>query len=894
MDYKPDTQPVVDELKRLDARIDSVIDLNELKPIFYRLEDINRQHSAEFDVQMLVSDVKQHLMARGMYLKQQGAIPTASNPVVGPGAVSPMAPPPPVPPGGMGFHDDPSPYPQPPYPQPLTGAAPAPAISEPFQSAYPGAMPPPPPGQADTGPTQYPMPPNPGFSPPPGPPQFGGPFPPPPGAEQMPYSEPFAGPPAPMATSQMPSGTLGPQEVFIPPVRTPTPPPVGPPGPGSPVSWKKPVLIGGGIGLIVVLGIVGGMFYMKNKKPKTPPQPPPAATVAVDVSTVPPGADVRINDVSKCKSNCRVDLAPGEYNLLAVLPGFEQAFQKVTVQQGQPLTLSLTLTAQAPSLKILTDLGNDGKVTMDGNPAGEMQDGQMSLDRIPDGQHQIKISGAKGAAAMFSFQVAPGAAPTLQGPITAKNVAAVVAIGMGSQIHLASSDPHLKVSMDGNASGEAGPDGVTIDNVAAGDHELELNDGKDERKVTISVGAAPSLTAWVNGNTTGGTLVVNAGEDGATVYIDGKPYPRKTRKGQLWIPNLAPKDYKIKVSKPGFQDVAEQTATVNKGAETRLAFKLQANPQIAVLHITGSTPGAQVFIDNQNVGQIGADGTLSYSGVSPGNHSVEIRRDQYTPKTLTQTFRPGETLELSGDNVVLERATGTLRLTVTPKDAQVTIKRSDENRSNPITAGPHPLAAGSYTLTGKAQGYEDKTMNIQVKPGDFVTAELRLNKEGATIPKGPAVRAEWEKPGDWSSENGWLVHRGGNFVPYAAKPSTGVFTFTVQLLKGGVFHKRIQWRVGYVDEKNYVNYQLEKKGLESKIVTNGKETNRPKVDLDADEPFMVQIEITPEAVTTRLREGDQWVVKDRLPKAGLNEGRFGFYIPGKDEVAISGFTFSPR
>ena len=884
VDYKPDTQPVVDELNRLDSRIDAVVDLNELKPIFYRLEEINREHSADFDVQMLVSDVKQHLMARGMYLKQQGAVPTASNPVANSGFQSSVPPPPPSTPA-FGRSTPGQGTPPLPGPQPF-GAAPAPA-NEPFPPQF-GRTTPPPVGPPEAA-TPYPPPPVSGYPPPPlEPAPFGAP-PPPPGPQ--PASDPFSSA-APMATSSLPSATLGPQAVYVPPVRTPTPPPVGPEEPQPPVNWKKPVLIGGGIGLVIVLAIVGAM-YLKNRKPPAP-APLPASAVAVNVSTVPPGADIRINDQSRCKSNCRVDLTPGNYNLLATLPGYEQAFQNVTVQKGQPLTLSLTLTPQAPSLKILTDLGNDGKVLMDGNPAGAMQDGQMVLDRMPDGQHQLKIMGAKGAEATFSFQVSPGAAPAMQGPITAKNVAAVVAIGMGNQVRVASSVPHLKVALDGNAAGEAGPDGVSLDNVSPGDHELTLSDGKDERKVTITVGAAPFVTAWVNANTAGGTLVINAGEDGATVYIDGKAYPRKTRRGQLWVPNLAPKEYKVKVVKQGFQDAPEQTASINKGAETRLVFKLSANPQIAVLHITGGTPGAQVLIDNQSVGQIGADGSLSYSGVGPGSHSVEIRREQYTPKTLTQNFRAGETVELTGDAVVLERATGTLRLAVTPKEAQVTIKRSDENRANPITAGSHPLTAGTYTLTGKAPGYTDATVTVQVKPGDVATAELKLNKEAVNVPKTPAVRNEWERPNEWSNENGWLVHRGGNFVPYAAKPSTGVFTFTVQLLKGGVFHKHIQWRVGYVDEKNYVNFQLDKKSLESKIVTNGKQTNRPKIELDAQEPFMMQVEITPETVITRMHEGGQWVVVDRLTKAGVNDGKFGFYIPGSDEIAISNFSFSPR
>jgi hypothetical protein len=588
-----------------------------------------------------------------------------------------------------------------------------------------------------------------------------------------------------------------------------------------------------------------------------------------------------------------VDLEPGQYNLSAVLPGYEQALQSITVEKDHPLNLSLTLVPQAPSLKILTDLANGGQVMLDGKPAGAMQDGQIVLDRVAEGRHEVKITSDKGGEAKFAFQVTPGAAPAIEGIITARNLAAVVASSLGSQIHVGANAP-MKVSLDGKPVGDAGPEGIDLKDVAAGDHELTLNDGKEDRKLTVTATPSPVLTAWINASVSGGILVVNAGEDGATVMIDGKAYPRKTRRGQLWIPNLPPKDYTVKVVKAGFQDVAEQKATVKKGAETRLAFKLQAIPQIAVLKISGGIAGAEVFVDKQSVGKIETDGTLSYSNVAPGEHTIEIRREQYTPKTMTRTFGPGATVELSGDNVAMERASGSLKLTVTPSNAQVTIRRSDENRANPITAGSHPLPVGSYTLVAKASGYTDATMNVQVRGGDFVIADLKLVKEGATAPKLPAVKADWERPGDWQPENGWLIHKGGNFVAFGAQPSTGLFTFSCQLLKGGIINKHIQWRVDYVDEKNYVNYTIDKKSLQSKIVTNGKGVDRPKIQLDTQEPFTMQIEIAPDTIIHRMREGEQWVVIDRLSRPGANQGKFGFYIPGKDEVAISGFAFSPR
>jgi hypothetical protein len=820
VDNKRETSSVVDELNRLDGQIDAAPDLNALKPIFYRLEEITKDNSADLDVQKRVSGIKQHLMSRGRELKPEGGVTTGSNPMLASHAT-----------GSLGIAMS------------ATGAPPVPSIPT---SSYPAQI-------DDTLPL-----PNPGRTAP---------------------------------EESIGSRTESMREVYVPPVRTPPPPPPPPPPAGPPANWRKPALIGGFLGLFVVAAIVGVMAYVK-RKPAAPPIAPPASTVAVSVGTIPAGAEIRVNDQSTCKSNCRIDLKPGQYNLMAVLPGYEQALQSVTVEAGHPVTLSLTLIPQAPTLKILTDLGNGGQVVLDGKPMGPLQDGQAVFDRLAAGTHDVKITSDKGAEAKFSFLASPGSAPTLQGSIATKNLAAVLASGLGSQIHIGTSVMPMKVSLDGKPAGDAGANGIDLNDIAAGDHELTLNDGKDDRKLTVTASPAPVLTAWINASTSG-VLVVNAGEDNATVLVDGKAYPHKTKRGQLWIYNLAPKDYKIKVVKQGFQDSQEQTASVKKGEEARVAFKLQAIPQIAVLHITGATPGADVLIDNQSAGKIDASGALSYPNVAPGDHTVEIRREQYIPKTLSKTFRPGETLELSGDAVVLERATGTLRLTLTPKEAQVLIRRSDESRGNPIVAGSHSLPAGNYVLVGKAPGYTDATVSVQVKPGDLAVAEVKLVKEGGTV-KAAIAKPDWEHPAEWQAGNGWLVHSGGNFVPFNVQPSTGVFIFSARLLKGGVFTKHIQWRVNNVDDKNYVHFQLDKKTLQSRIVSNGKSVERPKVQIEGQEPFTLQIEISADRIVHKMREGDQWVVIDTLPQANANQGKFGFFIPGKDEVAISGFSFSPR
>jgi hypothetical protein len=53
-----------------------------------------------------------------------------------------------------------------------------------------------------------------------------------------------------------------------------------------------------------------------------------------------------------------------------------------------------------------------------------------------------------------------------------------------------------------------------------------------------------------------------------------------------------------------------------------------------------------------------------------------------------------------------------------------------------------------------------------------------------------------------------------------------------------------------------------------------------------------QIHVGPNEIVHQIRQGESWVVLDRFaqPGANLNAGRFGFYVPGNDQVTLSSFS----
>jgi len=66
----PESLNPLDELRGLDQQVDQVADLAGLKPIFYRLDEIAKEHSGDFEVQLAVDDVKQRVVSRGKALRE--------------------------------------------------------------------------------------------------------------------------------------------------------------------------------------------------------------------------------------------------------------------------------------------------------------------------------------------------------------------------------------------------------------------------------------------------------------------------------------------------------------------------------------------------------------------------------------------------------------------------------------------------------------------------------------------------------------------------------------------------------------------------------------------------------------------------------------------------------
>jgi len=594
------------------------------------------------------------------------------------------------------------------------------------------------------------------------------------------------------------------------------------------------------------------------------------------VHTTPAGATIRVNDEVRGVSDLQIDLPGGTYQIEAQLPGYQPQTVTYDAKAGAPNSIELTLEPAQAVVELSADTGT-GKVSFDDQPPVELEGAQWSLTHIAPGEHKLKFEGPQGSAS-FSFATEAGAVPTVKRPILAKGMLAVVVTSFSDRVQMFASDSAAKLSWDGQTPTAMGEDGWQFTQVTSGNHELTLTQGGDQYKLNVDAGPMPSLSVFLESGRNVGTLVVVTNEDKARVFLNGQPQKDTTQDGQIRISNLEPKDYVVQVSKEGFQDLPDQRVRILKGEERKLTFNLQPIPRFASLSIQGGTPGAQVLIDQLSAGTVQPDGSFSAPKISPGDHILELRKDGFKPKRLQKRFVPGSNLAVTPAEAALEAASSEIKITFTPSDATVSLAKAGETPIKITSGNPVDLPPGTYTLTTRTADNLIRSSTVEVVAGRSKVFDLAL---------APSGMSQWDDPSGWKPDGGTFVHKGGDFVLYGASQTPGTFVFSVMLQKG----HRLQWVVDYVDPQNYILFQMDDNNFYRSVIRNGQKTGEAKIPYKSQKKSLhtIQIHISPSEIVQQTKSGDNWVVLDKWSGANLSAGKFGFYIPGNDQIALSGF-----
>ena len=230
-----------------------------------------------------------------------------------------------------------------------------------------------------------------------------------------------------------------------------------------------------------------------------------------------------------------------------------------------------------------------------------------------------------------------------------------------------------------------------------------------------------------------------------------------------------------------------------------------------------------------------------------------------------------------------------------PADARVTYSPSG-GTTQMASGTPIELEEGIYTITARAPRFAEQTRVVQVRAGRTETVTLRLSAQAAPV----MTMDAWAK-GGWTRAGAWYAHRGGEFVLFPAKPVWGSVVFSALRQTRALTNNRIQWVVNYRDSRNYLLFAVDKKNFYETEVANGKKRELSKVSLPVPQAgdqlqYTFRIDISGSSVGHFLQSGNRWVPLHAMnyPADPLSDGAFGFYLPGNEELLVSGFAFTPR
>ncbi|HTF42466.1 MAG TPA: hypothetical protein VK641_01140, partial [Terriglobales bacterium] len=521
---------------------------------------------------------------------------------------------------------------------------------------------------------------------------------------------------------------------------------------------------GGIVSACAILLVVGMVLVARRPRPALAPTPGARNSVHIHSS---PGATIRVNNEVRGTSDLQTEFSEGTYQVEAQLDGYQSKTSSFEVRAGAANSLDLTLEPAAPAIKVSSDTGV-GKITFDAQPTVDLQGAQWTLDQLAPGDHTVKFTGPQGEAS-FVFSTNGNVLPTLKGRVATRGVLAVIVANLGNRLHVDCSDPAARVSLDGQTSIAVTDQGAELAQVAPGPHQLTVSLGPDEYKLDVDASPAPALTTFLQSGQNIGTVLILTGQDKTRVMLNGKLQPGGTaQNGQLRIANLEPREYTVKVFKSGFQDPPEQKIRIRKGQQASLTFSLQPVPHFAALRIQGATPGAVLVMDQQPVGTVEADGTLSLATVNPGDHVIELRKDKFKPRQISKHFVAGAVVSLGAAETVLDATSGDLKITFSPADAAVTLTRAGEPPIKVSNGGVLGLPPGSYALTARMTNNITRSATVEVIAGQSKSIDL---------PLAPSGMARWDDPQGWKAEKGNYLHRGGDYVFYNTASTSGTFVF---------------------------------------------------------------------------------------------------------------------
>jgi len=286
------------------------------------------------------------------------------------------------------------------------------------------------------------------------------------------------------------------------------------------------------------------------------------------------------------------------------------------------------------------------------------------------------------------------------------------------------------ITVDGG-KGQQAP--WTYQDIRAGSHLVQAFLSGYEPYVTITdvpPGGTITVEAKLKPLSDVGTMQVKSSPGGADVYVDGI-YRGSTA---TTVGNLAAGSHFTLLKLVGYQDWSG-LVTVRPGQVTILDIPLQVQTGMntGFIHIESTPSGASVSVDGVYQGVTQSGNPLDLTGISPGEHVLTLRLENYQDYTTRVLVQAGKTASVRASMVPLQApaGSGVVQISSEPSGANIFL----DNLCIGITPLTIPsIPAGHHEIMIRLEGYQDYRNTFNLSPGQTAQIQVALNHEIPGIP----------------------------------------------------------------------------------------------------------------------------------------------------------------